>query len=131
MLYTHQEPLHRIQEQVEPLICRLLGNLSDAWGLHSPIQALPIDSAHSYGWFIQGNGLSVVMQCDYEGDALAPSSLQLELGKLARAGSPFGPVEVLQSYPLTEQGFQQAVDCINEKGPGYFYNNPSRIFPAA
>ncbi len=45
----------------------------------------------------------------------------MELGKLARAGSPAGPVEVLQSYPLTEQGFQEAVDCINEKGQRYFY----------
>ncbi len=118
---THEEQLRSIPGQVEPMICRLLGNLSEAWGLHSPIQALQIDPMHSYGWFVQGNGVSIVLQCRYEGNFSAPSAVQLELGKLARAGWGAGPVEVLQSYPLTEQGFQEAVDCINEKGPRYFY----------
>ncbi len=121
MVYTHEEHLRSMQGQVEPMVCRLLGNLSEAWGLHCPIQTLQIDSTQPYGWFIHGFGVSVVMQCRYEGDFSAPSAVQLELGKLARAGSPWGPVEVLQSYPLTEQGFQEAVDCINEKGPCYFY----------
>jgi len=115
------EHVRSLQRQSEPLICRFLAQLSDAWDLQCPIRTISAQF-YDYAWYLQDRGISVVLAINFQGEYPNSHTWRLELGKLSYVQPPLSIYRTLVTFPLTSQGFTEAVDWINDRGPEYFYD---------
>jgi hypothetical protein len=117
---TNIEHIRCMQRMSEPVICQFLTELSEDWDLHTPIRTISAQF-FDYAWYIQARGVSVVMAINFRGKDPASNTWRLELGKLAYVQPPMGIFRTLVSFPLSPQGFADAMDWIEDHGPQYFY----------
>jgi hypothetical protein len=114
-----------VAEQCRPILTNLLSQVSQAWGMGSYVETIS-SQYFDYGWYIEGNG--ILIGYELNSDGINPQIFKLELirrnpqaAQMTRqSGITFSPFEVINTFPLTDDGVNQSVAWINHHGPRWF-----------